>query len=247
MTLENALFYGAITAIPLIAGAIITKFVIFSGKILGTIMAFGSGSLIVAITFSLMSESYTNGGIVITAVGFFTGAIIFSVGNFFISKKGGKHRKRFKHPENTTDENTSTGSAIALGSLIDNIPESLALGVSAISGIASIAFLVGIIVSNFPESVAGSQSMKHVEKSTKSIIIVWTTIGLVNIVSTALGFLVLSKLGPEAIAFSLALAAGAMLAMLSETMIPEAYRNGGFFISIATASGFMVSLVLTLG
>lgn len=120
------------------------------------------------------------------------------------------------------------------------------MGVSAISGAVGIAFLVGIIVSNFSESIASSQTMKVAKINTKSIIITWTVIGIANIVSAAICFLVLSQLGIEAVAFALAVAAGAILAMLAETMIPEAYKHGGFFISIATALGFLMSFVLVV-
>ena len=142
---------------------------------------------------------------------------------------------------------SSEGKALALGSLMDNIPESLALGVSAMSGNVGIAFLAGIIVSNFSESAAGSQTMKIAKTETRSIIITWGIISIVNVISAVLGFLILSQLGQEITAFALAIAAGAILAMLAETMIPEAYQHGGFFISIATSLGFLMSLVLVLG
>jgi len=246
LSLENALLYGFLTGLPLIGGAILTKFASFGGKTLGAIMAFGSGALIVVITFSLMSESYENGGIVVASVGFISGVILFSTGNYFINKRGGKRRKQCSHPQEMTHDPNSEGKALALGSLMDNIPESLALGVSAISGTVGIAFLAGIIVSNFSESVASSQTMKIAKMNTKSIVITWSAIGMANMVSAAIGFLVLSQLGSEAIAFALALAAGAILAMLSETMIPEAYRHGGFFISFATALGFLMSFALVI-
>ena len=137
--------------------------------------------------------------------------------------------------------------ALALGSIMDNIPESLALGVSAMSGTVGIAFLAGIIVSNFSESAAGSQTMKIAKTSTKSIILTWTIIGILNVISAAAGFVILSQMGHEVTAFVLAVAAGAILAMLAETMIPEAYQHGGFFISVATALGFLMSFVLVLG
>jgi len=245
--IETALFYGFLTGLPLIAGAILTKFVSFGGKTLGMIMAFGSGALIVVVTFSLMSESHESGGIIIASTGFITGVVVFSAGNYLINKRGGKNRKKCMHPQEMTHDGSSEGKALALGSIMDNIPESLALGVSAMSGTIGIAFLAGIMVSNFSESAAGSQTMKIAKTGTKSIIVTWGIIGIVNVVSAAIGFLILSQLGHEVTAFALAVAAGAILAMLAETMIPEAYHHGGFFISIATAFGFLMSFVLVLG
>ena len=96
MGLETALFYGFLTGLPLIAGAILTKFVSFGGKMLGAIMAFGSGALIVVITFSLMAEAYEEGGITIAAGGFVTGVVIFSAGNYIVNKKGGENRKKMQ-------------------------------------------------------------------------------------------------------------------------------------------------------
>lgn len=128
MSLENALLYGFVTGLPLIGGAILAKFVSFGGKTLGAIMAFGSGALIVVITFSLMSESYETGGIIVSSVGFITGAIIFSAGNYFINKSGGKRRKKCSHPQDMTHDPSSEGKALALGSLMDNIPERLHWG-----------------------------------------------------------------------------------------------------------------------
>jgi len=244
--LETALFYGFLTGLPLIAGAILTKFVSFGGRTLGAIMAFGSGALIVVITFSLMSEAHESGGIIIASVGFITGVAIFSAGNYLINKKGGKDRKKCRHPQEMAHDSSSEGKALALGSIMDNIPESLALGVSAMSGTVGIAFLAGIMVSNFSESAAGSQTMKIAKTSTKSIIVTWGVISIVNVISAAIGFLILSQLGNKVTAFALAVAAGAILAMLAETMIPEAYQHGGFFISIATALGFLMSLILVL-
>ena len=246
MSLENALLYGFVTGLPLVGGAILAKFASFGGKTLGATMAFGAGALIVVITFSLMSESFETGGIIVSSTGFIIGVIIFSTGNYFINKRGGKRRKQCSHPQDMTHDPSSEGKALALGSLMDNIPESLALGVSAVSGTVGIAFLAGIIVSNFSESIASSQTMRIAKINTKSIIITWAIIAIINIVSAAIGFLVLSQLGTETVAFALAVAAGAILAMLSETMIPEAYKHGGFFISIATALGFLMSFVLVV-
>jgi ZIP family zinc transporter len=137
--------------------------------------------------------------------------------------------------------------ALALGSLMDNIPESFAIGVSLLSGgTVSSALLVGIIISNFPESSAGAQAMKLTGRSRGYILKTWGAIAAINVVAAAIGFLVISQLGPEIIAVTLAIAAGAILAMLAETMMPEAYETGGYHISLATAAGFLIAFILGL-
>ncbi len=245
MTLELALFYGFITGIPLIAGAVIAKFYTFKEKPIGMIMAFGSGVLIAVISFSLMAEAYHLGGIVPVSIGFVAGAVLFSWGNHTVNKRGAKNRKRCFGPE--AGGSKASGSALALGSLMDNIPESFAIGVSLLSaGSVSSALLVGIVISNFPESAAGSQAMKINGRTQKYILKTWGGIAAINIVAAAIGFLVISQLGPEIQAITLGIAAGAILAMLAETMMPEAYESGGYHISLATVAGFLIAFILGL-
>jgi len=235
LTLELAVFYGFITGIPLIAGAIITKFYTFKEKPIGMIMAFGSGVLIAVISFSLMAEAYHLGGIVPVSIGFVAGAVLFSWGNHTVNKRGAKNRKRCFGPE--VGGSKASGSALALGSLMDNIPD---------AGSVSSALLVGIVISNFPESAAGAQAMKITGRTQKYILKTWGGIAAINIVAAAIGFLVISQLGTEIQAITLGIAAGAILAMLAETMMPEAYESGGYHVSLATVAGFLIAFILGL-
>jgi len=245
MSLELALFYGFITGIPLIAGAIITKFFTFKEKSIGMIMAFGSGVLIAVVSFSLMSEAYNLGGILPVSIGFVSGAALFSWGNHHVNKRGAKNRKRCVGSK--VGGSKASGVALALGSLMDNIPESFAIGVSLLSsGSVSSALLVGIIISNFPESSAGAQAMKITGRTQKYIFKTWGGIAAVNIVAAGIGFIIISHLGPEIQAISLGIAGGAILAMLAETMMPEAYETGGYHISLATVAGFLIAFILGL-
>jgi ZIP family zinc transporter len=245
MGLELAIFWGFVSGLPLVAGAIVTRFFTFNKKTIGIIMAFGSGVMISVISFSLMKEAYELGGIIPISVGFTVGAIIFGIGNREIHKRGARHRKRPFHPE--TKNMKATGLVLALGSLMDNIPESIALGISLV-GASSVtsALLAGIILTNFPEAVASSQAMKVVKRNPKYILSTWGSIAAANIAAAAAGFLFFGQIGPEGVAIALSLAAGAILAMLAETMMPEAYELGGFHISLATAAGFLVAFVIGL-
>ena len=137
--------------------------------------------------------------------------------------------------------------ALALGSLMDNIPESFAIGVSLLSGgTVSSALLVGIIISNFPESAAAARAMKQTGRRRGYILKTWGAIAGTNVVAAVIGFLFISQLGDEIIAITLGIAGGAILAMLAETMMPEAYENGGYHISLATVTGFLVAFILGL-
>jgi len=243
MSLELAAFYGFLTGIPLIAGAIITKFYTFKGKPIGMIMAFGSGALIAVIAFSLMAEAYHLGGIIPVSLGFVIGAALFSWGNHTINKRGAKNRKRCVGPE--VGGGSASGMSLALGSLMDNIPESFAIGVSLLSsGSASTALLAGIIISNFPESAAGAQAMKITGRSQRYILKTWGSIAAINVIAAAIGFAVISQLGPEIQAITLGIAGGAILAMLAETMMPEAYESAGYHVSLATVAGFLIAFII---
>ena len=245
MSLELALFYGFITGLPLIAGAVIVKFYTFKDKSIGMIMAFGSGVLIAVVAFSLMTEAYHLGGILPVTIGFIGGAALFSWGNHTINKRGAKNRKRCFGPE--VGGGKASGTALALGSLMDNIPESFAIGVSLLSaGSVSSALLVGIIISNFPESSAGAQAMKITGRTQKYIFKTWGSIAAINVLAAAIGFAVISQLGPEIQAITLGIAGGAILAMLAETMMPEAYESGGFHISLAMLFGFLLLFFLSI-
>ena len=128
---------------------------------------------------------------------------------------------------------------------MDNIPESFAIGVSLVSGgVVSSALLVGIMISNFPESVAGAQAMKITGRTQKYIFKTWGIIAAINVVAAGIGFSIISQLGPEVIAVTLGIAGGAILAMLAETMMPEAYENGGYHISLATVAGFLIAFII---
>ena len=244
MSLELAVFYGFLTGLPLIVGAIITQFYTFGHRSIGLIMAFGSGVLMAVIAFSLMTEAYHLGGLIPVSIGFVTGAVLFTVGNHMVNKRGAKNRKRCT---GSAGGGNASGMALALGSLMDNIPESFAIGVSLLSGgTVSSALLVGIIISNFPESSAGAQAMKQTGRSRGYILKTWGTIAVINIVSAVIGFLFISQLGQEIIAITLGIAGGAILAMLAETMMPEAYENGGYHISLATVAGFLIAFILGL-
>jgi zinc transporter, ZIP family len=245
MSLELALFYGFITGLPLIAGAILTQFFTFQEKSIGIIMAFGSGVLIAVVSFSLMAEAYNLGGIFPVSIGFVSGAALFSWGNYYVNNRGAKNRKRCVGPK--IGGSKASGISLALGSLMDNIPESFAIGVSLISaGIVSNALLVGIMISNFPESSAGAQAMKITGRTQKYIFKTWGGIAAVNIIAAGIGFIIISHLSPEIQAISLGIAGGAILAMLAETMMPEAYETGGYHISLATVAGFLIAFIIGL-
>jgi ZIP family zinc transporter len=242
----KATLWGLVSGSALILGALLGYFTKVPAKLIAFVMGFGSGVLISALAFDLMDEAYKRGGFDSTSIGFISGAVIYSVANYFLNKKGAKHRKRSGTQQPKEDENSGSGLAIALGSLLDGIPESIAIGVSMIAGGAvSTAAVIAIFLSNIPESLSSTSGMKKANRSSKYIFGIWVGITIISGIASFCGYAIFKNFSPDIIAATVAIAAGAILAMLSDTMIPEAFEEGHDFIGLITVGGFLAAFILT--
>jgi ZIP family zinc transporter len=214
--------------------------------LIAAIMAFGAGVLISALSFDLMEEAFQRGGFWSTAIGFVGGAALFTAANWWLTRVGAKQRKRSDQKQPSEEEKPGSGLSIALGALIDGIPESIVIGVSMIEGgtVSRIA-VIAIFLSNFPEGLSSSAGMKKAGRGAGYVFGVWGTITIVSAVASLLGYAVFSRFSPEVIAGTTAVAAGAVLAMLADTMIPEAFEVAHNFTGLITVIGFLVAFILT--
>lgn len=139
-----------------------------------------------------------------------------------------------------------TGSRLALLAAVtlDGVPENLALGVSLSEGSGGIALLAAIFVSNFPEAVVGSASMRQQGRSTGFVVGTWTAAAILLTFAVVVGAGALSATAPETISLPLAFAAGAVLASLADTLMPEAYEDGGPLVALTTTAGFVLAFLL---
>lgn len=243
----EALLWGFIASLPLIMGAILASFVSLPRKLIAAIMAFGSGVLVAALTFSLIGEAFSLAKNVVPVIaGFILGGISYSVANRVINKKnkGLENRKR-PYGENAGGGRNASGLALMVGSLMDNIPENMALGISIVTGGAvNIVLIAAIFISNFPEGLASTQGMLGHGRSKKQILMIWSAVVVIGTVASAIGFSILSKAQPEIVSAALSFASGAILVMLAESMIPEAFEKGGSVIGLAAMAGFAIAFVL---
>jgi ZIP family zinc transporter len=211
-------------------------------------MAFGAGLLVAALTFSLIEEAYNLVNDLVPVVsGFTLGGLSYSIANYILNRKrsGTKNRKR-SHGENAGGGKNASGIALMVGSLMDNIPENIALGISLVAwGTVNIVLIAAIFISNFPEGLASSQGMKNNGKSIKKILLLWLVVVAIGTISSAIGFSVLANVNKYIVSIALSYASGAILVMLAESMIPEAFEEGGESkIGLATMAGFAIAFVL---
>lgn len=236
----NVLVYGIVSVLPLIIGALVGAYLNVKEKYLGAISAFGAGALIAALTFGLMEESFKLGGLDNSIIGFIAGGVIFVIGDLIIIKIGGRGHRRFY------DVESSTGWGIVFGAVLDGIPESIALGIGLLlNKTVGLLVLVAIILANLPEAISSSYDLKRTKKSNRQIIITWLVVAITGLIFVILGYTVFAQISQSVTATFESFAAGAILAMLAVTMMPEAYKESGIDASLATVLGFLVIFILS--
>ena len=263
----ESLLWGFIASIPLVIGCIVALFVSLPKGIIAAIMAFGSGVLVAALTFSLVEEAFSlSQSIPPVVIGFSLGGVSYSVANHILDKKsksgssivsysdtnkntssknGAVRKRKRSHGENAGGGKSASGLSLLVGSVMDNIPENMALGISLVTGGAvNIVLIAAIFISNFPEGLASTEGMKSNGRSKKYVLAMWSIAVIIGTISTAIGFAVLSKTSPFVISIAISFAAGAILVMLAESMIPEAFEEGGSKIGLAAMAGFTVAFIL---
>jgi ZIP family zinc transporter len=160
--------WGLLSGSALIIGAAFGYFIRIDQRLVAAVMAFGSGVLISALSFDLMDEAYREGGFDSTASGFLLGAVVFTAANIAVSRRGGAHRKRSGSDKDEKQQHASEGGGlgIAVGALLDGIPESVVIGVSLLQGIGvSLTAVVAVFLSNLPEGLSSAAGMKAAGRS----------------------------------------------------------------------------------
>jgi ZIP family zinc transporter len=238
----GAVVWGAIAASSLLVGALLALRARPSDRIVGLVLAFGAGTLISAVAYELVPEEAIDAIGVGAALAI--GAVVYYLGDAYVSGMGGEKRKDLDADE-ASPSSSGSGGAIVLGTILDGIPESLVLGIGlAVGGAISVAFLAAVFISNLPEAIAATVSLKAAGTAQGAIYRMWIGIAAISALAAGVGYLIASALGSNGQLVQ-AFAAGALLTMIIDTMAPEAVEQGGKAAGLATILGFAVAAVIS--
>lgn len=237
----EAAFWGWVGGAALLLGAAAGIWLPVSTRVIGLVMGFGTGVLFSAVAFELTEEAFSRSGTLAVVLGLTGGALTFFVGDWLLDNRGGHRRKSPEgmHPD-------AGPLALVLGALLDGIPESAAIGISLVGGSGiGVAMLVAVFLSNVPEALSASSGMRADGISVGRILGLWGAVTAASTVAAALGFALLGEADPVVVATTQAFAAGAILTMLSDTMVPEAVKYAGRWVGLVTVVGFGSAFLLS--
>lgn len=232
--------WGGLGAAALLVGALVAYLFDPSRQVMAVIMALGTGLLIGSVSFELVDEALEHQAVASVALLVLVGAATFTIGDWLLTRNGGGERK-------DADGAQAEGNplAIVLGSVLDGIPESFVLGLTVLQGGVSLSLLAGIALSNLPEGMSSSSGLKAAGWPRGRVLVMWSLVVLVSAVSAAAGFVLLDPHSGRTGALVQAFAAGALLAMLADTLLPEAYKVEGVLTGPLVVAGFAFSLALS--
>jgi len=237
--------WGLLAGSSLVIGAVIAFLIRIPLRVIGLIMGFGAGVLISAVAFDLVDEAAaksTGHGALIA--GIFSGCLVFFGGDRLIDHLGGGDRKRATGADK---EGGGSPLSIVLGTVLDGIPESMVIGLTIFEGGAvGAAYLAAVFISNLPESISATSGLLAGGWKKSRVLWMWIGIALVSALSSLAGYSLFQDSSPGVVAFVLAFAGGAILTMLANTMMPEAFEHGGKWVGIMVTLGFAVAFTIHL-
>src|ERR1700742_3697151 len=225
----SALAWGALAASSLVLGGLLGTWRPWHEQLIGLVLAFGAGALISAVAFDLVEEGGEIGSPLPLALGLAAGALIYFTADRLVERMS-----------------PGAGSALALGALLDGVPEQAVLGIGLAGGGAiSVSLIVAIFVSNLPEAIGASTELRAAGRTPGTIRRLWLVVATVCTASTVAGYALADATGGDFQAAIDGFAAGALLVMLIDSMIPEATKKAGRAAGLGTVLGFALAAGLS--
>jgi len=254
----TAVVYGLLASSGFLVGVLVGLVVSPPRRVVAVVMAFGGGVLVSALTFDMMAEAEAEGNTAYVIAGFLAGALLYVLADVALERMAAASPKRAgrdprdvepgaaRIPE-TPEQAAIGGTALLAGAVLDGIPENAAIGIGLGSEGSSLGLvlLAAVFLGNVPESVCSAVGMRREGRSRAYIVGVWGAVTVGCVLATVAGYAFLDGLSPDLVGAVLALAAGGILAMLVDTMFPEAFEDGGPWVAMATAAGFAVAFLLS--
>jgi len=229
-----AVGWGALAASSLVIGALLGLARRWPGRVIGLVLGFGAGALISAVSFELVEEGARVGHRWALALGLAAGALTYLAADQRIARGA------------APSSGSGAGPALALGAFLDGIPEQLVLGIGLGAGEeVSVGLLAAIFVSNLPEAVGSATEMRASGTQPAKVLRLWMLIAVVCALSTPVGYALGDITGGDLRALVNGFAAGALLVMLIDSMIPEAAAKSGRPAGLVTVLGFAVAAALS--
>jgi zinc transporter, ZIP family len=233
----SALGWGALAASSLVVGALLAFARRWPSRQVGLVLAFGAGALISAVSFELAAEGIEVGSLRATAAGLGAGALTYFTLDGAIARRFSVGRGR---------TGRDPGTSLALGAFLDGIPEQLVLGIGIASGEGvGVGLLVAIFVSNLPEAIGSASEMREAGSGRSEVLALWAGVAAVCTLASAAGWGIADTASGDLRAAIDGFAAGALLVMLIDSMIPDARRDSGRVAGLVTTLGFAVATALS--
>lgn len=238
----NAMLWGGIAGFALLVGGLMGFYERFSNRTISLILALGGGVLIALVALELMQASFDQGGYWASGLGVMAGSFTFFLADLALARAGGKKRKQSAGQP----ESEHSGYAIFVGSMLDSIPEAVAIGVSLLKGGAiGWVLIIGVFLSNVPEGLSATTGMVKAGRSKRFILGLWAAAALATALASVLGYWVFARMPVEQVALTQSFAAGAILAMLASSVFPQAFKDGGPMVGLLTSIGFLIAFFLS--
>lgn len=229
----EAVLFAVVASSALPLGALIAIWSPPPRAVTAALLGFASGALITAVAFELFEKAFEHGGAWRAGVAFFAGATIFILVDGWLERRRQRQQAR----------GSVVGLALLAGVTLDGVPENLAMGVALLEG-SAVTLLVAIFASNLPEAIVGAEKMRG-ERSDREVVLIWSGTAVLLAVAVVVGYAALEGVGEDALSWPLGFAAGAVLASLADTLMPEAFGEGGPPVAYATALGFLASFLIS--